>query len=356
MDRAELKTYIEKKLITEVKHPTEDLYIYNYTPKCQFERSWDNITVMCRGLILDGKGNIMARPFKKFFNYGEYELDVIPKLPYVITEKLDGSLGILYWRKEVPFLATRGRFESPQAIAGSTFLHEKHEDAFSKLNRDVTYLFEIIYPGNRNVIDYKDIEDIFLVGMINRRTGEDYDIYEYGGKLGFQLPEKYVGYGDIDFSEMSKLNLLNKEGFVINFQVNKLNTFRMKLKFSDYLLAFQTSQHLTTKSIWETMRDEVDIKDALEMLPEEFQLRVNTLMLKMQTRYNEEEHKLIEWYKHLYEQTFGKGMDRKEFSKRAYTDRNLSKVKSVMFAMLDDKPYSRIIWNILQEEILSWPL
>ncbi|MFB9080967.1 hypothetical protein ACFFWB_26745 [Flavobacterium procerum] len=55
------------------KHPEQDLYIYNYTQNAQFERVWNEITIACRGLILDKDLNVVARPFPKFFNLGEME-------------------------------------------------------------------------------------------------------------------------------------------------------------------------------------------------------------------------------------------------------------------------------------------
>ncbi len=69
-----------------------------------------------------------------------------------VYEKMDGSLGILYWIDDKPFLATRGAFESEQAIKGTELLR-KHQN-LNKLNRNYTYLFEIIYPSNRIVVDY----------------------------------------------------------------------------------------------------------------------------------------------------------------------------------------------------------
>ena len=32
---------------------------------------WDEITLQCRGLVTDNEGNVVARPFKKFFNIEE---------------------------------------------------------------------------------------------------------------------------------------------------------------------------------------------------------------------------------------------------------------------------------------------
>lgn len=89
----DLQKLIDEKYISVQKHPTEDLYIYNYTQKAQFDRMWNETTMACRGLIMNGKGGIIARPFNKFFNYGEYQGE-IPSGEFEITEKMDGSLGL----------------------------------------------------------------------------------------------------------------------------------------------------------------------------------------------------------------------------------------------------------------------
>ena len=86
-----------------------DLLIWNYTPRVQFGKHWTEETLMARGLITDLEGNVVARPFKKFFNLGEHQGD-LPIEEFNVTEKLDGSLGIVYKRDGIPYLATRGRF------------------------------------------------------------------------------------------------------------------------------------------------------------------------------------------------------------------------------------------------------
>src|SRR5690348_16903958 len=95
-----IKPYIEKKLVSEGVHPENpDVRIFNYTQHCQFEGAWDEVTKQCRGLILNVKtGEVIAKPFPKFFNYGEYTGKgwTLPKGKCTVTEKLDGSLGILY--------------------------------------------------------------------------------------------------------------------------------------------------------------------------------------------------------------------------------------------------------------------
>jgi RNA ligase len=137
-----LQKYHEEGLLHKQTHPTLDLTIWNYSPKVQYEKLWDDITIQCRGLVTNSKGEIVARPFKKFFNYEEHTPEDIPNENYVVYEKMDGSLGILFNYENEWILATRGSFTSPQAIKGKELL-EKYP--LGKLNKNNTYLFEIIY-------------------------------------------------------------------------------------------------------------------------------------------------------------------------------------------------------------------
>ena len=56
------KQLIKDGYISERKHPECDYYIYNYTSKAQYQKQWEEDTMNCRGLILDGEGNVIARP------------------------------------------------------------------------------------------------------------------------------------------------------------------------------------------------------------------------------------------------------------------------------------------------------
>ncbi len=142
MNKLLLKQMIDEGYVMVQKHPNADLFIYNYSRKCQYERNWNEITLLTRGLILDGDMNIVARPYKKFFNIEEHTPEQIPNLPFEIYEKLDGSLGILFNYKNEWIIASRGSFTSDQAIKATEML--KNYD-MSNLNKEYTYIFEIIY-------------------------------------------------------------------------------------------------------------------------------------------------------------------------------------------------------------------
>jgi RNA ligase len=104
---------------------------------------------MCRGLVTDDKGNIVARPFKKFFNMEEGKHT--PTSDFEVYDKMDGSLGIFFYYEGGWVMATRGSFTSDQAVKGYEMMF-KYD--FANLHKDYTYLFEIIYDQNRIVVKY----------------------------------------------------------------------------------------------------------------------------------------------------------------------------------------------------------
>ena len=121
-------------------------------------------------------GEVLARPFPKFFNHGEPEAAVLDMdAPAHISDKMDGSLGILYPVSHIPgspayAIATRGSFTSEQAANASMILHDKYP-GFQPPD-GITLLYEIIYPGNRIVLDYGPyVSDLFLLGGVNIETG-----------------------------------------------------------------------------------------------------------------------------------------------------------------------------------------
>ena len=187
------KQLIKDGYISERKHSEVDYYIYNYTQKTQYEGLWNEDTMNCRGLILDGEGETIAKPFKKFFNIGEYsEQNDLGKIPnytwFDIWDKMDGSLGILYRMPDGGFrIATRGSFSSDQAIEGTMMFNEMFKQPELMFADNWTYLFEIIYPANRIVVDYKEKSELVLLAIKN--NVDDYEM-TYEELLRFVIPHQ----------------------------------------------------------------------------------------------------------------------------------------------------------------------
>ncbi len=140
-DIEEVNKYVAKGLVDKCQHKELPIAIYKYSRNCQFEWIWDEVTMNMRGTVLDGEGNLIARTFPKFFNIDESN---IPNLPFEVFEKLDGSLGILFFYAGEWHLATQGSFYSDQAIYGKEIL-DRNNLYVDVLSKDFTYLFEIIY-------------------------------------------------------------------------------------------------------------------------------------------------------------------------------------------------------------------
>ena len=138
---------IEAGYINVQQHPALPLRIFNYSNKTQFDWHWNEATSICRGLILDDQNNIIAHPFEKFFTYEQcLEMNIeIPKLPFKVFEKIDGSMIIFCLYKKELVVATRGSFVSDQAIMARKFIELKYYNFIKILEENKTYLAEIIY-------------------------------------------------------------------------------------------------------------------------------------------------------------------------------------------------------------------
>lgn len=320
---------ITEKYINKTKHPIEDLYIYNYAPKTQFEKFWNEYTLICRGLVLDGDNNVIARPFPKFFNMEELQgLDYkIPNESFEVTMKMDGSLLIVFHYRDKWFTATRGSFVSEQAIKGKNILYGKYGMVLPDLPYHCTYLFEVIYPENKIVCDYGKMEDIILLGLINKDTGEEYHLKN----LGFPMVKMYNGI--TDYKTLKTLENENEEGFVIKFIPSN---FRMKIKFEEYKRLHRILTNTSSLSIWDCLKNNNPIEQLLDNVPDEFYNWVKDVANELKGKYDNIEKYLNDNFKIL--------PTRKETAIYFMTLKN----PTIFFAKLDGYDYSQIIWKLLR--------
>lgn len=325
MDKYLLDSMVKEKLVSVQKHPEADLFIYNYSPKVQYEKLWNSVTLNTRGLILDGRMNYVARPFGKFFNIQEHAPEEIPQLPFDVYEKMDGSLGILYWLNGSPFIATRGSFTSEQSIHATEILYHRYHHTFDKLDKKATYLFEIIYPQNRIVVDYGLMDDLVLLSVIDNETGD-----ERIDDIGFPIVKKFDGINDIN--ELSSLEQDNKEGFVVRFK----NGFRVKMKFAEYVRLHRIITGVSNVAIWEYLSEGKSLNELLEKVPDEFYDWVKKVQSELKLKYDEILLEGVNSFKELE--------TRKETALYFQTQ----KYPSILFSMLDKKPLEKTIWKMIR--------
>jgi len=327
--------YFDEKLINKNKHPILDVFIYNYTPKVQYEKLWDDITLMCRGLILDSTGEIIARPIPKFFNLGEIGNNALPTEPFIATDKIDGSLIIITRYKGDLLIASRGSFTSEQAIEATQILNKKYLSLKKKIEEGKTYLYEVIYPENRVVVDYGAHRDLVGLAIVDNETGKSCLMSKH---FGFAMPHRYYAKTIGDINLLASLNWPNKEGVVLYFPNSD---FRVKIKFDEYVHLHRIITGYSELEIWRNLRYGVPMN--LVNVPEEFSqyVKETILILKKKFRDIESRAKVDALYVYKRPCQFSSRKKIAEYVKHCL-------FPSIVFAMLDGKKYCHIIWKMIR--------
>ena len=255
----DLELELQNGYVREVRHPSLPLTIFNYTEKAQFDSRWNDVTLHCRGLIVDYKDEIVARGPRKFFNYGQPGATNYPlSTPVRVSRKEDGSLGI-GWRYEKHHgIATRGSFTSEQATHATPKLSIPDKMAIEWAEeRGRSRAWEIVYPDNKIVLDYKGVDENIRLGTVDNRSG----LIAYrpgvpkqmtlGEALALPIPE-------------------GEEGYVLDIMVAGEVVDHLKLKGEWYKRMHSAVFGLTEKKVWEAW-DAGTLFEFISELPDELQ-------------------------------------------------------------------------------------
>lgn len=334
-----LPKYMEWGWIKKADHPSLPISIYGYTRTCQFESRWDDVTTDCRGIILDGEGNLVARGFPKFFNWEQTDLSMPDHEHVHVQKKADGSLGILFHYADQWILATRGSFMSDQAIIGMEIIRSKYD--LGKFRKDLTYVGEIIYPSNRIVVSYGQIESfVFLSAFLGSNEVTWNFFLAIMHSIG--IPRNEIVECNTVFKpeELSRIlmksdgEIENEEGYVLRFHPSN---YRVKLKFEEYLRLHRLLTSFSNLDIWRLLQEDKSFDAFLERVPDEFDLWVRMNIDSIQSSYSEIENECRAIFQEKNQE------DKKQFA-LSITDLEGYK-KSILFEMFDGKDYSRKIWR-----------
>lgn len=139
----------------------------------------------CRGLVLEkGTWKVVCRPFSRFYNYGEIDTPVDIR-HCTIREKLDGSLIKVFFYQDSWYWATRGLVKGTIGFIPGGYSFADLMDSMLNtlgvsdinhfaekyhLEKAWTYLFELITPYNRVVVDYAGSYRFVYLGHVHNKT------------------------------------------------------------------------------------------------------------------------------------------------------------------------------------------
>ncbi|MFB7394657.1 RNA ligase [Streptomyces sp. NPDC056460] len=381
MPSDELTAALTAGHITRKRHPRLPLSIYTYTRACQYAQHWNEATTRCRGLVADddADGRIVALPLPKFFNVSEHAAGrpyapPLPDEPFEVYDKVDGSLGVVFHYGGRWHVASKGSFTSVQA----TWAQRRLDAADTAgLTPGVTYLAEILYPGNRIVVNYGDRRDLVLLAAFDR-DGTEVPLAE--AATGWQGVGSVVRtWPAMDLAELVALTESNTlpdghratgtdaEGFVLRFASGR----RAKAKLAEYVRLHKVLTGVTERDIWrghgiqrfaalpagelakglgcsvaEVEADGGKPLDALlEQVPDEFDAWVREVIGGLEAAAAERERAVDEAYAGLAHLAG----DRGAFARAAagVPDRGL---RAALFLRLDGRPTDLLLWRQLRPE------
>jgi RNA ligase len=225
--------------------------LYNY--KSIVKVCWTELMLCARGIILDIENKeIVALPFPKFFNHNEHPPKTWPPVA-AVEEKVDGSLGIVFWDKMLCRwrVNTRGSFVSPQSAIAEDLLESVD---LTHVPHHFTLLMEILGAETRVVVKYEDTR-LTLLSAFDTRTGQEQprDVLEgiVSAAPGLHLIRRrddLVTVEDIKRT-LTEIDGHTQEGWVVQFQDGS----RRKFKGDSYLALHRLLSDVTPKRIWAVM-------------------------------------------------------------------------------------------------------
>ena len=218
-------------------HADGDLNVFCY--RSSLLPSWSHYALQSRGVVIDLRSErCLVRPYDKFFRLDEVDgwrrADFAGVEPDEIVEKVDGSLVSLFRHGGRLRFASKGRFDSAQALSAARL---GAGYALERLDLDrFDHVFEVICDENRYPRGFTSVrypsEGLYLIGLRDRLTGEmaPYaEVASWAREAGLSHPRLFTGTFAEAVRSCEETTWQNTEGWIARFGGR-----RVKLKHAAY--------------------------------------------------------------------------------------------------------------------------
>ena len=289
------------------KHNGLVIFSYHFVDPSVFQNYPE--TRELRGIVFDSvSGEIVARPFPKFFNLGEDACSLTEDAIVSANEKIDGSLVTAFVYDQQIRLASKGSLNSWVVQEARQLLTASHRKLIEDLyNQGYTPIFEYISRDKPVVINYPSSE-LFFVGARDVDSGE-----MMMPEAIVETAERYnVPYARIQFQNVRvgviKESIRNEEGRegVVAY-ADSVNIAKIKTEWY-ILLNKYNPMNITEKQIRKAFFDG-SIDDVYSSLPEASQKKINEVIAKITGEIEKKVKEVNEFFENV-----DTSISRKEFA------------------------------------------
>lgn len=174
---------------------------------------------------------------------------------------------------------SRGSFTSEQAIKGYRIFRDNFADRYTHLlDKSLSYIFEIIYPENRIVVEY-DYTDIILLSAFEKNGSERNDVRNTFINAKLSVAKEY---NPLNPYLLKDENVDGREGYVLVFE----NGERLKIKYENYLKLHKQVSNLTVQNAFDWIKSGEPLEKILELIPDEYHPWYTCITSKIIKMYN----------------------------------------------------------------------
>jgi RNA ligase len=248
------------------------------------------------------------------------------------------SLGVSYPTPGGWAIATRGSFDSEQARHATEVWRRRYASRFTP-PAGLTVLFEIIYPGNRIVLDYGALDDLMLLGAVDTASGRSYGPSAVPGWPG-PVVETFA-YATLA-EALAAPPRDNREGLVVHFTGPDT---RLKIKYTEYVRLHRIVTGLNARVVWEAVVSGT-LDELLEPLPDEFHAWATNIAAGLRAEVDV----LAAGVESVYAEVVAglpAGWTRKDFALAVARH----PTRGCLFLRLDGKDYSSYLWQRVRPSV-----
>lgn len=307
----------------------------------------------CRGLKFAPDGKLLARPFHKFFNFGEKPetTEIDWSRPHRVYTKLDGSMvHPALVRGELVFMTRMG--VTDQAKDALRFAAQSKGFDYIRFCRfwmglGFTPIFEWTAPQNRIVIEYES-EALTLLALRCNETGRYVDLQN----LNSDIPTPTCW--DVDTSDAAAAGraidhirtLRGEEGVVIQF-----DTLFVKVKADEYVAFHRAKDACSTERRVLPLVLEGKHDDVLPLLSAQDRADLETYAWKVNAAVNLRASTLGEF---VHTARMYTGNDQKTFATKYVTQLHHPALRAAAFLIWNyQRPASQALREVLLKQCVS---